>query len=364
MSPPLAARPVHVVVPAGVDDPAAPSGGNTYDLRVVAALPATGWRPHLVPVEGGWPRPAPAETAGLGAALDAVPDGGVVLLDGLVACAAPEVVVPRAGRLRLAVLVHLPLADETGLPAADAAELDARERRTLRAAAAVIATSDATAHRVLARHDLSAGAVHVAAPGVDAAPLTPGSQDGGRLLCVASVTPRKGHDVLVEALASIADLTWECVCAGATSGAQAHARDVRARGSAVGLDARLRWPGACDPADVGRLYAEADLLVVPSRAEPYGMVVTEALARGLPVVGSAVDGVPEALGRATDGSRPGLLVPPGDVEALAGALRSWLTEPELRRRLRACAAARRRTLRPWTDTAADVAAALERMTER
>ncbi|GAA4940941.1 hypothetical protein GCM10023238_03270 [Streptomyces heliomycini] len=114
---PMSLRSVHFVMPGGVDDPAAPSGGNAYDRRVCLDLPGFGWRAHRHTVAGDWPRPDAAARAELARTLRELPDGAVVLLDGLVACGVPEIVVPQAeeGRLRMAVLVHLPLGDETGL---------------------------------------------------------------------------------------------------------------------------------------------------------------------------------------------------------------------------------------------------------
>jgi glycosyltransferase involved in cell wall biosynthesis len=355
-------------MPAGVDDPTAPSGGNTYDLRLCAELAAQGFAVEQLRAGGAWPHPSQVDLAGLGAVLDGVPDSGVVLLDGLVACAAPEVIVRQARRLHLAALVHLPLADETGLDPAEAAVLDARERRALHAVHAVVATSAATARRVVDRHGLAPSAVHVAVPGTD--PLGPDTprpdddrpaDDGRRLLCVGSVTPRKGHDVLVEALAGLGDLAWTCACVGPLDRSPAHADRVRARAAELGLGTRITWPGPRAHHALAETYGAADLVVLPSRAEPYGMVITEGLAHGLPVVATAVDGVPEAVGRTPDGELPGLLVPPGDAVALASALRAWLTEPELRHRLRAAARARLATLRPWTATATDVAAVLRRI---
>jgi glycosyltransferase involved in cell wall biosynthesis len=105
-------------------------------------------------------------------------------------------------------------------------------------------------------------------------------------------------------------------------------------------------------------YAAADALVLASRAETYGMVVTEALARAVPVLASDVGGVPEALGATADGRRPGLLTPPGDVAALAGSLRRWLGEADLRRDLRAAARERRTALTGWPETADRVASVL------
>jgi hypothetical protein len=340
-----------VVLPGNVDDPASPSGGNRYDRRVCDELGKDHdlWE---ITVAGSWPRPTGAQRAKLTRRLAALPDGAVVLLDGLVACAVPEVLEPEADRLRLVVLVHLALGDETGLSPQEAAQLTALERRTLHAAGAVIATSVGAARHLIERHDLSADRVHVAAPGVDPAPPATVREPGGRLLCVAAVTPRKGQDVLVDALTRLEDLAWECVCVGALDRAPDFAQRV------AEVTARVRFVGTRAGDVLAEAYANADLLVLPSRAETYGMVVTEALARGVPVLGTAVDGVPEALGAAPGGALPGMLVPAGDPAALAAALRAWLTDAGLRRRLRAAAAARRETLQGWDKTARDLAEVL------
>lgn len=351
---------VYAILPGGVDDIAAPSGGNRYDRRVCAGLAAAGWRVTETPVPGRWPEPSEAERAALAGALAAVPDGVPVLLDGLVACGVPDVVAPAARRLPLAVLVHLPLADETGLPAATAARLDALERRTLRAAAAVIATSAWTARRLGEHHALAPDRVHTAAPGVDPAPLTIADSAGGRLLCVAAVTPRKAQDVLVAALATLSGTPWTCTFAGALDRDPAFTARVRGLVAAHGLGGRVRFAGPLAGAALDAAYGAADLLVLPSHAETYGMVVTEALARGVPVLATAAGGVAEALGHAPEGV-PGQLVPPGDGAALAAALRAWLTGADLRERLRAAARGRRGTLPGWDTTVAAVAGVLERM---
>jgi glycosyltransferase involved in cell wall biosynthesis len=350
---------VHVVLPGSVADPASPSGGSTYDLRVCAALAAAGRPVRRHDVPGAWPHPRPGDLDRLAAALDAVPAGGVVLLDGLVACAAPDVVEPAARRLRLVVLVHLPLADETGQDPADAAAPHAAETRTLRAASVVVATGTAVGRRLAADPALAGVRVRVVPPGVDPAPVTAPSDAGSRLVCVASVTPRKGHDVLVEALAGLTDLAWTLVCAGPEPAGSSFGDLVRRRVVDAGLGDRVRLAGPLPADRVAALYAAADLLVLPSRAEPYGMVVTEALARGVPVVASDVDGVPEALGLAAGGTAPGLLVPPGDVAALRAALREWLTDPLRRNALRASAVDRRSALAGWGTTAAELAAVLD-----
>lgn len=338
---------LHVVLPGGVDDPARPSGGNRYDRAVCAGLARTR-AVREIAVDAAWPRPAGPARHALDAALRDLPDAADVLLDGLVACGVPEILEAHARRLRLVVLVHLPLGDETGLSPADAAALTALERRALHAAAAVVVTSADAARRVRELHDLPPDRLHVAPPGVDPAPLATPSAGGGRLLCVAAVTPRKGQDVLIAALSRLGDLDWICACAGATPHGVPPAPE------------RVRFTGPLAGAALDAAYADADLLVLPSRAETYGMVVTEALARGLPVLATRVSGVPEALGAAPDGVLPGALLPPGDPDALAAALRSWLTEEDLRLRWRTAARARRATLRGWDSTTRLLSEVLDR----
>lgn len=346
---------VHVVVPAGIDDPARPSGGNTYDRRVCDGLTSLGWPVHEHAVPGGWPRPDSAAFAVLAGVVEQIPDDSVVLLDGLVASIAPEVLLPRSHRLRLVVLVHMPLGHRTP----EHADARVRERAVLSAAAAVVATSAWSRARLLELYRLPAKSVHVAQPGVDAADLAAGTGTGAALLCVAAVTFDKGHDVLLNALVTISDLPWHCVCVGSLERDPPLVDGLRERALQSGLDGRVEFPGPRTGAQLDRSYAGADLIVLPSRAETYGMVVTEALARGLPVVASDVGGLTEALGQGADGTRPGLLVTPDDPAALGGALRQWLSSPELRGRLRQAARERRESLPGWSTTTSMIAGVLD-----
>ncbi|HEY8471695.1 MAG TPA: glycosyltransferase family 4 protein [Natronosporangium sp.] len=350
---------VHVVLPGRVVEAAVPSGGDAYDRRICDGLAAAGWSVRELVIPGDWPRPGPAGVAALAAGIAECPDGAVVLVDGLVAGAAPEVLVPAADRLRLVVIVHLPLADETGLAPAAADELAARERRTLHAAAAVVVTSGWSARRLVELHDLPADRVHVAHPGVDPAPLAPGTDGASGLLCVAAVTPLKAQDLLVTALARVADLPWRCRCVGDLDRVPDYAARVRELVRQHRLTDRIELAGPRTGAELAADYAAADLVLLVSHAESYGMVLTEALARGIPVLATDVGGVPEAVGRTPDGSLPGMLIPPGDPAALAAALRRWLARGETRRQLRDAARARRATLTGWQATVATVAGVLE-----
>ena len=294
---------IHLVAPPWLDDPTRPSGGNVYDRRVADAL---GAEVHTT--------------------TDTVPRGATVLVDGLMASPA---LLSEVHRLRVVVLVHMP----SGEP---------WEGPVLRAAAAVVTTSRWTRDHLVAAHGLER--VVVAEPGVDPAPVAPGSPEGRALLSVGAVTALKGYDVLATALALLDDLPWDCRGVGST----ALEPDLAGR---VGRTVRLTGP--MTRAELDATYAQADLLVLASRAETYGMVVAEALAHGVPVIATAVGGVPEALGEG------GVLVPPGDPVALATALRRWLTDHEHRTVLRSAARDRRTSLAGWDRTAGLVARALE-----
>ena len=181
------------------------------------------------------------------------------------------------------------------------------------------------------------------------------------LLCVAAVTPMKGHDVLVAALATLL-LPWRCTCAGPVSPDPDFVERVTEQAS----PGRHRPPHPpCRPArphHLGPDVCRCDVLVHPSRVETYGMVVTEALAHGLPSSARrwAASRRPRHGGArdARADGRPGLLVPADDAAALAAALRTWLTDAALRERLRQRARERRLHLHPWSRTAEQVSAVL------
>jgi glycosyltransferase involved in cell wall biosynthesis len=344
---------VHFVVPSGIDDPARPSGGNAYDRRVSQGLAAAGWTVHMHEVPASWPGPDARSLGALAAVVGRIPDDALVLVDGLVASLAPDVLVPEAVRLRLVVLVHMPLGCGTkGLGDRE------REEAVLSAAASVVTTSAWARQALLDLYSLPADRLHVAVPGVDRAELAPGTTSAGALLAVAAVIPDKGHDLLVDALAPLTDFRWHCQCVGSLERHPAFVERVRARVLDGGMDGRVRFSGTQSESDLARSYAAADVLVLPSRAETYGMVVPEALARGLPVVAAGVGGVPEALGHGADGARPGLLVAPDDAAALRDALRTWFEDAGLRCRLRKAAGERRESLTDWSTSSATVAEVL------
>jgi len=350
-------RAVHLVVPEGVDDPARPSGGNTYDRMLACGLTGLGWdvRVHEVPgdqARGGVRSTAPA----LAAVLSTLPSGTVVVVDGLVGSDRPEVLVAAAGRLRVVVLVHLPLGLDG--PDREAAPVRALEQAALESVSAVVTPSRWSRRWLLENYGLDAARVVVAVPGVEPARVVGGCPDGRRLLCVGAVVPAKGHDVVLEALARVPVTGWTLECVGTLERDPAFVDRLRHGVQDLGLSGRVRFSGALVGTSLDDAYARADLLVTASRGETYGMVVTEALARGIPVVATRVGGLPEALGRAPGGRRPGILVPVDDTSALAGSLAQWLGDPALREHLRAAACDRRPMLPTWAAAGAEVARVL------
>jgi glycosyltransferase involved in cell wall biosynthesis len=340
---------LHCVLPAGIDDPARPSGGNVYDRRVLDGLARRGQQAEEHPVTGSWPVPDSDDLARLGALLAGLPDDCVVLVDGLVASGAAAVLTREAERLRLVVLLHMPIGPDRG------------EALVLGAATAVLTTSAWARDQLRTWYGLRQ--VDVALPGVDPVEHVARHRDAGgtSFLCVAAIHRGKGHDVLLEALAALGDRAWTLTCVGSLDVDPAFVASLQTQVYARTWERRVLFTGPLSAAALGTSYDAADLLVLPSRAESYGMVVAEALAHGLPVVASAVGGVSEALGgREPVGAMPGLLVPPGDAPALTGALRSWLDDPGLRDRLGRSAARRRPALRSWETTVSDVADVLAR----
>jgi glycosyltransferase involved in cell wall biosynthesis len=328
------------------------TGGYIYDRRMVEGLRALGWPVDVHELAGRFPIVDEVATAAARQAAAAMPAGSLPVIDGLALPAFRDL----SGRLPRpwVALVHHPLALETGLDPADEAALADVERRMLAAANRVIVTSPQT-RRDLAGYDVEESRVGVVLPGTERAPLARGS--GGPdigLLCIASLTPRKGHLVLLEGLAGLRDLPWQLTCVGSPERDPAMARAIGAAIGRHGLGPWVQLIGEQTKAGLQPYYDAADLFVLASHHEGYGMVLAEALARGLPIVATAAGAIPDTVPAAA-----GILVPPGDPAALAAALRRVLTEPGLRQDLAAGARTARERLPSWADAAQAFAAELD-----
>ncbi len=329
------------------------TGGYEYDRRITSALRARGVEVDVVALDGSFPAPTAAARAHAAHALSLVPDDGLVMVDGLAFGAMADEAAREARRLRLVALVHHPLADETGRAPDEAAALRDSETRALAAARLVVVTSPATARR-LGAYGVTADRVLVVEPGTEPAPPARGSNgDSVHLLCVATLIPRKGHDVLLRALADLTDLPWRLTCVGSPDLHPATTAALRQFVDEHGLGDRVRFAGEVDGTRIATFYDDADVLVMPTRYEGYGMAVAEGLARGLPVVSTATGAIGDLVG-----ADAGLLVPVDDGPAMAAALRTVIADPAARARLRDGALRARRRLTTWDDAAARLATAL------
>ena len=339
------------MIPGDLD---ALTGGYGYDRRIVAGLRELGWTVTIEPLDSSFPYPTADARDDVRRRFAAMPDRSLVLVDGLAFGALAAEAEHERQRLRLVALVHHPLADETGLDDRTAAMLEASERRALAAACLVVVTSGATAG-ALSRFDVGPDRIAIVEPGTDPAPPSRGSHDGlVRLLCVASLIPRKGHEVLVEALAGLKDRRWHLTCAGSVERDAQTTSRVRAMLTEYQILDRVTFTGDLHQGDLDREYDAADVFVLPTFHEGFGMVVSEALARGLPVVSTPTGGIAELVG-----ADAGILVPAGNVAELAGALKLLIDDEALRLRLAAGARRVRDRLAGWDVAARRMSAALE-----
>ena len=351
------------------------SGGNVYNAALARELAALGVDVDVCPLDGGWPVGSAGDRRRLAALLcGGAGDGAngegpahssddtagakrlVTLVDGLLACGAPEELAAAAAAGRPAwILLHMPL-DDTGRGEAGL------EGRALRAAAGVICTSTSAAARVRARHGLHG--VRTALPGSDAAALADGSYPP-HLLAVAALLPNKDQSLLLAALSELTDLPWTASLVGADTADPDYAARLRDEADGLGLQDRVRIPGELRGGALDAEWAAADLSLLISRAETFGLVVTESIGRGVPVVVRGGTGAVEALAAGTpaaDGTPalPGTAVALGtDPAPLVQVLRRWLSDPGLRARWQAAAVAARDRLPGWDTTARTVLDALD-----
>ncbi|MEO1194082.1 MAG: glycosyltransferase family 4 protein [Pseudomonadota bacterium] len=348
-------RQAWLAVPGDLESP---TGGYAY-ARALLAEEGAGWHLRHLPLPGGFPDADDALLADSRRLLQALPPDQPVLIDGLAYACLPPALLSAIQPPCLA-LVHHPLALETGLSPERAAALRTSEVAALALADGVVVTSPETARVLAADYAVPQNAITVAEPGTR---LPPSPATGGaerpELLCVATISPRKGQETLVAALASLTDLDWHCRLVGSTEREPASTRTLRQAIADAGLQQRITLTGALPADQVAACYAAADLFVLPSRYEGYGMAFAEALSWGLPVLACPTGAVPQTVP-----ADAALFVPPDDPTSLAVALRRVLTEPNLRQQKATAAWAAGRRLPQWSDTAALVAAALDRAVEK
>lgn len=358
-------RAVAFVVPAAIRGAdGTPSGGNTYNARVLDAWRERGFEIEEVPVAGSWPWPSAADRARLAEALGSRP---AALVDGLVgSCCPDELAAAAAAGVRVVLLVHLPLPAETDLRPDQAAQLERLERAAVGSASAIVATSHWAA-RDVARRYRPGRAVEAAVPGSARSPVAHGSTPP-RFLVLASLTPRKNHAVVLCALERLAatgapDADWRCAFVGPVPGDPAVSADLLGALERSTVRDRVEVTGALTEEALSAVWERTDLLLLPSLVETFGLVVTEALAHGVPALVADGSGAVEALcggdpAQVPEHERPGATVEARDPAAWAGAIGAWLADPGVRRRWRELALHRREDARPWSATADHLAAVL------
>lgn len=343
---------VRFAIPGDIETP---TGGYAYARAIIPCLVDEGISVEHVALPGGFPFPSGAELAQTAEILGG--GEGVVMIDGLAYGAMPEAVIS-AARGPIVALTHHPLALETGLSEAQLRALHESERAALALAAHVIVTSQTTAETLIADYGVERARLTVAEPGVAVAERSVGGGDIPHLLAVGTLSPRKGYDVLVSALARVSHLPWRCTIAGATDRDSSETARVMAAVRGAGLASRIAFTGALSDAELEALYAQADIFVLASHYEGYGMAFASAMARGLPIVACA--------GGATAQTVPteaGILVPPGDAAAFALALRAMLSDDALRMRYADGSWAHASRLPRWSGSAAKIAAVIREVSK-
>lgn len=311
------------------------TGGYLYDRHIVDGLRARGRAVSVIELTASDPA----------APLTSLANGALAVVDGLALPALAEAIPSEAQRLRLVAFVHGPLAKETDLSSAAAKEAAAIEAAALARVRGVLCPSRSTA-AAIERYGIAADRIAVVPPGTGRPnpPAPPRSGPVRALLCVANLLPHKGHAVLIEALAKVSDLDWTLLCIGSLERDPDTAREIRRMISAAALDWRITLAGERSPQAVEAAYRAADLFVLPSFHEGYGMVFAEAMAHGLPIIATSAGAIPETVPR-----EAGLLVAPGEPAALAQALRSLIAEPAVAAKLAAGSRAAGTRLPDWRE---------------
>jgi glycosyltransferase involved in cell wall biosynthesis len=332
-----------------------PTGGYAYDRRIIAGLRKLKWKVDVVALGNGFPFPEMDVRNGAMQKLNALRVAGPVVVDGLALGALPGAKFLR-GSHRLVALVHHPLALESALAPDISAELRATERTALSGARHVIVTSPSTARLVVSDYGIPEARISVVVPGTDRALPAARKHRTVAILSVGAMVPRKGHDLLVSALATLKDFNWSLTIAGPPRDEYtvAHIAEEIDR---FELHDRVIVAGAVSDDRLEALYNEADVFALASLFEGYGMAYAEAIAHGLPIVGTTAGAIPDTVP-----SEAGILVPPGDISALADALRIMISDRVRREQYAVAAQNVASALPTWDDAAQQFSDILETVT--
>jgi len=320
------------------------TGGYEYDRQLIAGLQDLGIRVHHVELSASFPLPDSIAMAEAAALMAAIPDGAVVLADGLAWGTMDTIAQTEHQRLIIVALCHHPLAFESGLSTAQQVALFRSEKITLELSKAIAVTSQSTADLLVKAYGVPLSKLTVALPGTQQQTFAACQGDPPVLLTVATLTQRKAHDVLIDALSRITNLPWTARFVGGQHFDPDWAAHLRKITDALGLGERISFVGSVT--DLTPEYTNADLFVLPSRFEGYGMVFAEALSFGLPIVAARAGAVPDVVPESA-----GVLVNADDATALAFALHELLSDKHRYQQLRLGAQTAAAALPSWQDTA-------------
>ena len=347
--------PIYFVIPGDLNSR---TGGYIYDKRIIEGLRGLDQFVEVLTLNGDFPFPSAAEKESAEQVFANLPAASVCVVDGLAFGALPEVAERHGDRLVFIALIHHPLALETGLAESDKKRFFESEKRALKIAQGVITTSLHTASE-LRLYGVTGERICVCTPGVDAASQAVGSKtDSVNLLCVATLTPRKGHDILIKSLALLRNKSWFLTCIGSMDRNPTTTKRIRDLVDELELGDRVHFVGECSEADLSDHYHKSDLFVLASHHEGYGMVLAEALVRGIPVVATAAGAIQDTVP-----SNAGVLVPVGDQDALTAALLSFFENDTLQRSLVAGARASGESFPSWDEAATTFLKALRKFAE-
>ncbi len=330
------------------------TGGYGYDRKVIQGLTAAGWDVRLLPLGDGFPAPTEAGLEAANNALSALPDGELVVIDGLAFGVLDGWARDHAARLRIVALVHHPLALETGLSEGAQQQLRQSERAALACVRHVIVTSPMTARELATNYGVDPAAITIALPGTETVTALNSANPALQILSVGTLSRRKGHDVLLAALKAVEDLDWQATIIGSKTLDPATSGALERQVEALQLGERVQLLG--EVADTRLHFTRADVFALASRYEGYGMVFAEALAAGLPIVACHAGAVPDVVPEDA-----GFLVPVDDVSAFAAALRRLLSDPAERQVRAAASRTAGAELPTWDDTAQIISEALDRI---
>jgi glycosyltransferase involved in cell wall biosynthesis len=345
-----------LIVPGSVETR---TGGYEYDRRVVDGLRRVGWTIAVRELDASFPRPTPGALAEASRALAGIADGSIVMIDGLAFGAIPDEVAREASRLVIVPVVHSLLAADVGIDRRTAVRFADSERRAYASASRIVAAGAAVIEP-LVNYGVDRTRIDVVEPGTDPAPVARGSGDPRvvHMVTVATLNPGKGHDVLFNALAVIPSRNWRLTCAGSTTRYPETTARLQAILAEMGLTDRVTLTGELDRGALDVLYDRADLFVLPTLKETHPLAVMEALARGLPVISTTTGAIPDLVS-----DTAGVLVPPGDVAALASTLNAALRDPDRRAELAHGARTVRERLTTWEAAAERMASVLASLSE-